>query len=85
VATINDDQSADRTTRTASEIQGKSDSKAPHEHDAGTRKFIETHDVTTVTRKAAPGSGEEAADLSQAAENGRSHDNDGKSSSKSGE
>jgi predicted outer membrane protein len=80
VATINANQRPDRTTRTASEIQGNSDSKAPREYDADTRNFIETHDVTMVTLKATPGSGEEAADLSQAAETGRPHANGDRSS-----
>jgi hypothetical protein len=41
------------------------DSKTTPEDDAGTRDFIETHDVTKVKRKPTPGAGEEAADLSQ--------------------
>lgn len=67
MATIDDKQPVDRTTGTASGIRGKGDSKTTPEKDAGTRNFIETHDVTRVKRKAAPGAGEEAADLSQTA------------------
>jgi hypothetical protein len=40
--------------------------------DRDTRNFIETHHVTKVARKAAPGSGEESADLLQDEEAGRS-------------
>ena len=64
MAIINANQKSDRTTKPAAAIQGNSDSKAPREYDADTRNFIETHDVTKVTRKAIPGSGEESADLS---------------------
>jgi len=39
--------------------------------DRDTRNFIETHNVTKVPRKAVPGSGEEAADLLQDDERGK--------------
>jgi hypothetical protein len=66
MATIEDKQTADRTKSTASGIRDNGDSKATSGSDAGARNFIKTHDVTQVTRKATPGAGEEAADLSQA-------------------
>jgi hypothetical protein len=66
VGTTNENPSADPKTRTGSKIQGEGDHKAAREYDADTRNFIETHDVTKVARNAAPGSGEESADLLQA-------------------
>ncbi|HTV80703.1 MAG TPA: hypothetical protein VMF03_20800, partial [Steroidobacteraceae bacterium] len=48
-------------------VTGRSRSYAPggraHQDDADTRNFIETHNVTKVTRKPVAGSGEESADL----------------------
>jgi hypothetical protein len=72
MAIINANQKSDRTTKPAAEIQGNSDSKASREPDADTRNFIATHDVTKVKRKAIPGSGEESADLSPAAQSSES-------------
>lgn len=73
VATTNDKPPANGNTGSASQIQGEGDYKAARKYDTDTRNFIETHDVTKLARKAAPGSGEEAADLLQAEEVGRSH------------
>jgi hypothetical protein len=74
------DNPAKGKTGSASRVQGEGDHKAAREYDADTRNFIETHDVTKLARKAAPGSGEEAADLLQAEEVGRSHASGVKSS-----
>ena len=80
MGTTNDNPAANGKTGSASQIQGEGDYKAAREYDTDTRNFIETHDVTKVARKAAPGSGEEAADLLQAEQVGRSHASGVKSS-----
>ncbi len=60
--TSKDKSFTDRKIKTAAKIQGSSDYEAPRASD-DTRNFIETHAVTKVARKAAPGAGEESADL----------------------
>jgi hypothetical protein len=66
------DNPAKGKTGSASQVQGEGDYEAAREYDADTREFIETHDVTKLARKAAPGSGEESADLLHAEQVGRS-------------
>jgi hypothetical protein len=72
MGTTNGNSTVDRKIGSAAEIQHKRDYNAPSS-DAGTRNFIETHDVTKVVRKAVPGSGEESADLLQAEQDVRSN------------
>ncbi len=55
MANVNDNQSGDRATKRGSESASADATEI--------RNFIKTHDVTRVTRKATPGSGEESADL----------------------
>jgi hypothetical protein len=80
VGSTNDTPAANGKTGSASQNQGEGDYKAAREYDADTRNFIKTHNVTKVARKAAPGSGEEAADLLEAEQVGRSGATGGKSS-----
>ncbi len=64
---------ADREKKTAPQIQGEGDYESARKYDADTREFLESADVTDLARRAAPGSKEEAAQLKQAEEIGRSH------------
>jgi hypothetical protein len=62
----NGNPAANDKTESASQLPGEGDYKSAREYDADTRNFIKTYDVTRLARKAAPGSGEEAADILQA-------------------
>lgn len=74
MGTINDDRTSDRN---ASAGKGAGD-EISCANDNDTRNFIETHNVTKVARKAAPGAGEESADLLQAEQVDAPHATGGK-------
>jgi hypothetical protein len=63
VSTNQGESSRDQAIRSAASNRGENGGKAAHEDDTDTRNFIETHNVTKVSRKSEPGSGEESADL----------------------
>ncbi|HTV76904.1 MAG TPA: hypothetical protein VMF03_01500 [Steroidobacteraceae bacterium] len=57
----------------SNKIQGEGDYESTRKYNADTKKFMDTNDVNEAARRAAPGSREEAADLKQAEDIGRSH------------
>jgi hypothetical protein len=65
VGTSKHNPRVDGKTGATSQVQGADGDKAAHDDDTDTRNFIETHNVTKVSRKTVPGSGEESADLLQ--------------------
>lgn len=57
------------TTKT----QGEGDYESTRKYNADTKQFMDSHDVSDVAKRAAPGSREEGAKLEQAEKAGRSH------------
>ena len=63
MGTSNDNSTVDGKTGAASQSRSKAGDQGAPEDQSDNRNFIETHNVTKVARKAAPGAGEESADL----------------------
>ena len=60
------------TNEKPTQVQGEGDYESTRKYDADTKRFIETHDVSDLAKRAAPDSSEEAAKLDKAEEAGRS-------------
>jgi hypothetical protein len=70
----NDKPSKDAGKPEASpQLQGEGDYESTRRFDDDEQRFLETADVPDLARKAAPKSRQEAADMQQAEEIGRSH------------